>query len=294
MSTTNDAAASRPQVAIVTDSTADLDAADARERFIDVVPLFVNFGDVRYKDNVELTRDEFYRKLATEKALPTTAQPTPAMFEDAFRPHAEAGRPVVCLTIMGSLSGTLNAANTAAQAFPGAEIHVVDSETVAGGLALQAQHAGDVARAGGDAQAVLAALAHDRAVLRGFATIPDLSHAVRTGRVSRAQAFVGSLVKIVPVLRIERGKVEEHARVRTFARAIDSMVDAVAAEANKADGARICVIHSHAAEDCARVVAKLREKITTAPLLFEQLEAGPVLGTHAGQGAVGIFVIPGP
>jgi DegV family protein with EDD domain len=286
--------AANTRVAIVTDSTADLGAADAQARGIDVVPLFVNFGDVRYKDNVELTRDEFYRKLATEKALPTTAQPTPAMFEDAFRPHVQAGVPVVCLTIMGSLSGTINAANTAAQAFPGAEIHVVDSETVAGGLALLAQHASDVARAGGDAQAVLAALARDIAVLRGFASIPDLSHAVRTGRVSRAQAFVGSLVKIVPVLRIGQGKVEEQARVRTFARALETMIDAAAAEANKADGARVCVIHSHAGDEAARVFAKLREKITTTPFGIEQLEAGPVIGTHAGQGAVGIFVIPGP
>jgi DegV family protein with EDD domain len=195
---------------------------------------------------------------------------------------------------MASLSGTNNAAHTAAKSFPNAEIHVLDSATVAGGLALQAQHARDIARAGGGMQEVLTALARDREVLRGFATVPDLSHAVRTGRVSRAQAFVGSLVKIVPVLRIEHGKVEEHARVRTFARAIDTMVDAAAAEANKADGARICVIHSHAAADAERVVAKLHEKITTAPRQFEQLEAGPVLGTHAGQGAVGIFVIPGP
>ncbi|MDB5027811.1 MAG: DegV [Candidatus Eremiobacteraeota bacterium] len=280
-------------VAIVTDSTADLDLADARERGIDVVPLFVNFGDVRYKDNVELTRDEFYRKLSTEKVLPTTAQPTPAMFEDAFRPHVQAGRPIVCLTIMGSLSGTINAANTAAQSFPGAEIHVLDSGTAAGGLALLAQHASDVVRGGGGVRAVLDALDRDRSVLRGFATIPDLSHAVRTGRVSRAQAFVGSLVKIVPVLRIERGKLEEQARVRTFSRAVDTMVDATAAEANTADGARICVIHSHAAGEAARIVAKLQEKITTTPFGIEQLEAGPVIGTHAGQGAVGIFVIPG-
>ena len=281
------------RVAIVTDSTADLDAADAQARGIDVVPLFVNFGDTRYKDEVDLTREEFYRKLAAEKTLPTTSQPTPAMFEDAFRPHAEAGRPIVCLTIMGSLSGTINAANTAAQAFPHAEIHVVDSETVAGGLALQAQHASEIVRDGGGVPEVLAGLARDRATLRGFATIPDLSHAVRTGRVSRAQAFVGSLVKIVPVLRIERGKIEEHARVRTFARAIDTMIEATALEANRADGARVCVIHSHAAGEAARVVEKLRAKITTTPLAFEQLEAGPVIGTHAGQGAVGLFVIPG-
>lgn len=281
------------EVAIVTDSTADLDATDARERGISVVPLFVNFGDARFRDRIDLSLEEFYRKLASLSVLPTTAQPTPAMFEDAFRPLVEAGRPVVCLTIMGSLSGTVNAANTAAQSFPDAEIHVVDSESVAGGLALLAQHASEVARAGGNAQAVLETLARDRTVLRGFAAIPDLSHAVRTGRVSRAQAFVGSLVKIVPVLRIERGKVEPQARVRTFARAIDTMVEAAAAEANKADGARICVIHSHAPETAADLVAKLQAKLTKTPFAFERLEAGPVLGTHAGQGAVGIFVIPG-
>jgi DegV family protein with EDD domain len=281
------------EVAIVTDSTADLDAADAQARGIAVVPLFVNFGDARFRDRIDLSLEEFYRKLASLTVLPTTSQPTPAMFEYAFRPFAEAGRPIVCLTIMSSLSGTINAANTAAQAFPGAEIHVVDSETAAGGQALQVLHASEVARAGGDVQAVLAALARDRATLRGFASIPDLSHAVRTGRVSRAQAFIGSLVKIVPVLRIERGKVEEHARVRTFARAIDTMVDAAATEANKADGARICVIHSHAAELAGDVSAKLRAKITTTPHSMIRLEAGPVIGTHAGPGAVGIFVIPG-
>jgi len=281
------------EVAIVTDSTADLDAADAQARGIAVVPLFVNFGDARFRDRIDLSLEEFYRKLASLTVLPTTSQPTPAMFEEAFRPFVEAGRPIVCLTIMSSLSGTINAANTAAQAFPGAEIHVVDSETAAGGQALQVQHASDVAHAGGDVQVVLAALARDRATLRGFAAIPDLSHAVRTGRVSRAQAFIGSLVKIVPVLRIERGKVEEHARVRTFARAIDTMVDAAATEANKADGARICVIHSHAADLAESVIAKLRAKLTTTPHSVERLEAGPVIGTHAGPGAVGIFVIPG-
>ena len=288
----NPSTSSGQAVAIVTDSTADLDPADAAARGIDVVPLFVNFGDARYRDRIELSLDEFYRKLASLTVLPTTAQPTPAMFEDAYRPHVEAGRPVVCITCMGSLSGTNNAANVAAKAFPEAEIHVFDSESVAGGLALLAQHAAEIARSG-DVQAVLATLVRDRAELRGFASIPDLSHAVRTGRVSRAQAFVGSLVKIVPVLRVGGGKLEEYARVRTFARAIDTMVDAAALEANKADGARLVVIHSRAPDLAASVIAKLREKITTAAPSIEQLEAGPVIGTHAGPGAVGIFVIPG-
>ena len=281
-------------VAIVTDSTSDLDPADASARGIAVVPLFVNFGDNRYRDNVDLSRDEFFDRLGSEKELPTTAQPTPAMFEDAFRPHVEAGRSIVCITIMASLSGTINAATTAARSFPGADIRVVDSGTVAGGLALQAQHASDLARAGFDAAAIVRALGVDYERLRGFATVPDLSHAVRTGRVSRAQAFVGSALKIVPVLRIDSGKISEHARVRTFARALDTMVDSAAKEANAADGAYVCVIHARARADAERVVAQLREKIVRPTKLIETLEAGPVIGTHAGTGALGIFVIPGP
>ncbi len=192
-------------VAVVTDSTSDVDSAMQARYGIDVVPLFVNFGDTRYRDTIELSRDAFYAKLRHEAVLPTTSQPTPAMFEDAFRPHAAAGRAVVCLTIMSRLSGTMNAASAAALQFPDAAIHVVDSKTVSGGLALQAIHAAELARAGADLEAILAALAADGERGRGYATIPDLSHAVRTGRISRAQAFIGSLVKIVPVLRIDAG-----------------------------------------------------------------------------------------
>ena len=279
-------------VAVVTDSTSELDPAMQERYGIDVVPLFVNFGETRYRDTVDLTRDAFYGKLDAEAVLPTTSQPTAAMFEDVFRGHVAAGRPVICLTIMSRLSGTINAATAAAQQFPGAAIHVVDSATVSGGLALQAMHAADLARSGAGAEAILAALEVDRERERGYATLPDLSHAVRTGRISRAQAFVGSLVKIVPVLRIDGGRVEEEARVRTFARAQETMVAAASRDANLAPGARVCVIHTRAAELAAKLGAQLKQRIVTELRSFDLFEAGPVIGTHAGPGAVGIFVLP--
>jgi DegV family protein with EDD domain len=279
-------------VAVVTDSTSDLDPALQAAYGIDVVPLFVLFGETRYRDTIDLTRDEFYAKLRSEAVLPTTSQPTPAMFEDVFRAHVEAGRPVVCLTIMARLSGTINAATAAAQQFPGAEIRVVDSGTVSGGLALQTLHAADLARDGADVETILAALTLDRESERGYVTLPDLSHSVRTGRISRAQAFIGSLVKIVPVLRIGDGRIEEEARVRTFARAQETMVAAASRDANSAPGARVCVIHTRAAELAVTLGARLQERIVTELRSFDVFEAGPVIGTHAGPGAVGIFVLP--
>jgi DegV family protein with EDD domain len=282
------------KVAIVTDSTSDLDAQSMAQFGIDVVPLFVNFGERRYRDSVDLSHQEFYAMLASEKELPTTSQPTSAMFEDVFRPHVEAGTPIVCLTITASLSGTINAAQAAAAQFPGAEIHLVDSGTVSAGLALQAVHAATLAQAGNGAAEILAALARDYDSLRGYATIPDLTHAVRTGRVSRTQAFIGSLVKIVPVLRIDSGKVAQEARVRTFARAQDTMIESAVAELGTGEGAYIGVIHTNAAELARSIFDRVRAKLTGTPQFETIMEGGPVIATHAGAGACGLFVLPRP
>jgi len=282
-----------PGVAIVTDSTSDLDTPMRQRHGIEVVPLFVNFGTQSFRDGVDLSRDEFYAKLIAERQLPTTTQPTPSMFEEVFRPLIDAGNTVVCLTIMASLSGTINAATVAAGAFSPGAVRVVDSESVTGGLALQAMHAAELARAGADVEPILAALVADRARQRGYATIPDLSYAVRNGRISHAQAFLGSLVKIVPVLRIDSGRIGQEARVRTFARAQESMIAAATQAIGDPLGARVCIIHTRAPDLAADVERRLRAGIATALPSVQIVEAGPAIATHAGPGGVGIFVAPG-
>jgi DegV family protein with EDD domain len=280
--------------AIVTDSTADIDPAEAERLGIEVVPLFVNFGDRRYRDRIDLSRAEFYRKLATERALPTTAQPTPAMFEEAFRPHVEAGNEIVVLTIAQTYSGTINAARAAALVFPGATIALVDSHAVAGGLALQVLHAAELAATGANAAAVVAELDGDRARQMGYATIPDLSHAVRTGRVSRSRALIGSLVKVLPVLRLVDGRVEEEARVRTFARAQDAMIEAALSNVGNVETARLMVMHTNVPELAMSIYDRIVERLPGTPAYLGVLEAGPVIAAHTGAGAVGAFTIAGP
>jgi len=279
---------------VVTDSTSDLDAAMRQRYGIDVVPLFVNFGATSYRDTVDLSREDFYAKFATSKDLPTTTLPPPAMFEDAFRPHVEAGRSVVCLTLMASLSGTINSARTAAQQFPSGAVHVVDSETVCGGLALQAMHAAELARADASPDQILDALARDRAVQRGLRHDPrSVARRARNGRVSRAQAFIGSLVKIVPVLRIDGGRIDQEARVRTFARAQEAMVAAATRALGDPLAARVCVMHTRVPELAAALEKRLRAGIAASLRSIDIIEAGPAIATHAGPGAVGIFVAPG-
>jgi DegV family protein with EDD domain len=280
-------------VAVITDSTSDLDPALAAQHGIDVVPLFVQFGDERFRDTVDLSREAFYARFRTTEILPTTAQPTSAMFEDAFRPHVAAGREIVCLTINAKLSGTANAATAAARQFPEASIHVIDSATVSGGLGVIALYAADLAHAGHAGATLVAALERARDVARGYAVIPDLTHAVRTGRISRTMAFIGSLVKILPVLRFANGAIEEEARVRTYARAQDAMIAAALRTIDAAPNARVAVAHADAPALAQTIAGRLRAATTQPIHSLDILEAGPVIATHAGLDAVGVFVLPG-
>jgi DegV family protein with EDD domain len=278
-------------IAIVTDSTSDLDPQRATELGITLVPLFVVFGDRSYRDNIDLSRREFFEKLRSGGTLPTTSQPTSQMFEDAFRPLIDAGNDVLCLTISSHLSGTINAARAAAQQFSGAKIVVYDSESAASGLGMMALHAQELASKGADWDALLAAIDRHRATQRLFACIPDLSHLTRTGRIGKVQAVLGSLMKIVPVITLRAGQVFPEAQVRTFARAQSTMVDLAVANIDDLSAARFMVLHTDAPERADHVMSQLQARLNgVKPRQLDILEAGPVIAAHAGPGAVGITV----
>lgn len=276
-------------VAVVTDSTSDIEPARAEELGIDVVPLFVIFGDKSFRDYVDLSRRDFYVKLASETVLPTTSQPTAQMFEDAFRPHVEAGDEIVCVVISSKLSGTINAARSAAQQFPGAKIAIVDSESVAGGLGMQALHARDLAKNGASVDAILKALEREKTTQHLYACIPDLSHVVRTGRIGKARAAIGTLMKIVPVIALKNGEVVAEAQVRTMNRAQQTMIDLSLKNITDVSKARFRVMHTNAPDLAQSILERLRAQLDAEPAMLDVLEAGPVIATHGGSGAVGIF-----
>jgi DegV family protein with EDD domain len=279
-------------VAIVTDSTSDIEPAKAHASGVTVVPLFVVFGDRSYKDYVELSREEFYRKLQTETVLPITSQPTAGMFEEAFAPPCEAGDEVLCITISSELSGTINAARAGARRFPQARIEIYDSQTVAGGLGLMVLHARGLAERGMSLEDILASLDSFRAAQRLYACLPDLSHVLRSGRIGRARAAIGSLMKIVPVLTLQDGQIVAEAQVRTFARAQETMLDLILKAAPDPASASFLIIHTNAPDLAANVAARLRERLNgIEPAYFEIWEAGPVIATHGGPGALGIFAL---
>ncbi len=278
-------------IAIVTDSTSDVEPFAAARDGIVVVPLFVVFGDRSYRDYVELSRPEFYEKLTSEPALPITSQPTAAMFEEAFAPLVERGERILCIVVSSKLSGTINAARAGAQRFPDAAIEIYDSESVAGGLNMMVMRARALANAGADMPEILAALDDERRTQRLYACLADLSHLQRTGRIGKAQAVLGTLMKIVPVLCLKEGQVAAEAQVRTFSRAQEAMIDLSLKAATDISKTRFMVMHTNAPDLAAEARAKLLARLGDArPISVEILEAGPVIATHGGPGAVGIFV----
>ncbi len=276
-------------VAVVVDSTSDIEPARATTLGIAIVPLFVVFGDRSYRDYLDLSRVDFYAKLSKEKELPTTSQPTSAMFEEAF--NAQEAPEILCLTISSHLSGTINSARVAAQQIPGRRIEVFDSESAAGGLGLMALRAAELAGAGAPMDDILQALERERREQRLYACIADLSHLQRTGRIGRAQAAIGTLMRIVPVLSLEAGEVVAKAQVRTFARAQETMLDLALAGLSHPAKARFVVMHTNAPALAAASVERLRQRLGgVEPELLDVWEAGPVIATHGGPGAVGICV----
>jgi DegV family protein with EDD domain len=276
-------------VQLVCDSTADLDPAYAAEHAITVVPLRVIFGEVELLEGVELSTADFYRRMLTDSHHPRTSQPTPAEFEDAFRRAAASGDPIVCTTISAELSGTHSSAVQARAALPELDIRVVDTETVGPGHNAAVAVAVAVRQRGGDADALVAALARLRKEQRLVFTVETLEYLRRGGRIGGARALLGGVLSIKPILTIQHGRVEALDRVRTYRRALDRLVEEVSVWTARWQRATVVVAHA-AGPAHAEAVAERVAGITGEPPRI--VEVGAVLGCHAGPGAFGIALHP--
>lgn len=277
--------AGRP-VTVVVDSTSDL-MADLRARHgIVAVPLTVSFGDQSYKDDVDLTRAEFLQKLTTSTVTPTTSQPPVTAFVDAFRAVLDAGNDVVCLTIAQELSGTFNAARLAAESLDSARIRIVDSRTVSIHTGQAALAAARLAATGAGMEAVaetaLATLARGQI----FVVLETLEYLRRGGRIGKAQALVGSVLSLKPVLTIREGVVIPLERVRTWRKAQERMIELVREQAPLESLALYHVGNQPGAEALAE---RLSDLIPVSEILIGDI--GSVVTTYAGPGALGAVPI---
>ncbi len=212
-------------VAIVTDSTAAMPDSLVKSYQIQVAPQVVIWNDTSYEDGIDITSEQFYARLATDEKMPTTSQATVASFEKAFEPMVAAGRSVLAVVVSDQLSGSYQSAVQAKEMFPGANIEVFNSETVAMALGFQVVAAARVASEGGSLQAALEAarLAHDRTGL--LIVVDTLEFLHRGGRIGGAAHLLGTALNLKPLLEVRDGRVEAVERVRTRTKALARLLD---------------------------------------------------------------------
>lgn len=272
-------------VHLVCDSTADLDPEFRAAHTVRVVPLKVIFGEQTYADGVDITSEEFYARLAMPGPFPRTSQPTPAEFEDVFRELGADGGPIVCTTISSDLSGTYASATQARAALPELDIRVVDTRSVAPGHYAVVREAVRVIERGGDADEVVAAISAVQSTARVLFTVETLEFLRRGGRIGGARAMLGSMLDVKPVLEIRGGVIEPVARVRTYPRAIDRVVEEFSKAATAWGGAELIVAHADRPQIAAALIERMRPQASGSPALTV---VGPVIGCHSGPGAIGV------
>jgi DegV family protein with EDD domain len=277
------------EVAVVTDSTADLPVDLVEQLGIRVVPLSVSFGTETFISGITIDPATFYDRLSRARELPTTSQPAPAWFEEAYADCVDDGvASVVSVHCSGALSGTVDLARDRARRID-LPIEVVDSRLVGGSLGLVVLAGHRVAARGGSQQDVLDAVDRARREVQTLVVVDTLDYLKRGGRLTGAQALVGRALQVKPLLHLTEGRVEVRERTRTWSKAIERLAS-VAEETAAGRTVDVVVAHAVAPERAAEVWAALDGRVRIA----ERLETvmGPVVGTHVGPGAVGVAIAP--
>lgn len=274
------------KIRIVTDSTADLPRELLEKHKIAVVPLRVHFGPESFKDHIELSASEFYEKLASSQYLPKTSQPSPADFAEAYQNLAGPGDTVISIHLSSELSGTYQSANLARSMVRGVKVEVIDTRAASMGIGLIVLAAARAAEAGRSPNEVVAAARSIIDRLYVLFSVDTLEYLQRNGRIGRAQALLGTLLNIKPLLHLKDGIVSPLEKVRGKAKVIPRLLEL--ARERVPVGARIhcAVIHGNCPEEGRTLLNGLKSVYEVVEESLALL--GPVIATHAGPGTLGL------
>ena len=274
-------------IGIVTDSTSGLSEVQLKEHGIASVPLYVRFGTEMFKEGVDLSSEEFYRRLTEREVFPATSQPSPGDFLEVYRKLEREVDSIVSIHISSRLSGTCESA-IAASKDPDlkVKVDVVDSLSVSLGAGYMAISAAKMAAAGEDRESILRALAEMVAATRIAFIVDTLEYLRRGGRIGGAQAFLGSLLRIKPVLHIVNGQVEPLDRSRSTRRGMERVIRYVEDEWGKDPLPFAAVLHAVAPDEAERMKEVISARFEVGE--WYKGELSPVIGTHCGPGLVGL------
>jgi len=275
------------RLAIVVDGTASVGDAMGHEQDIRLLPLHVDIGNDSYTAGVDLSAAEFYEKIAAPDVRPGTSQPSMGECREVYEAILRAGtKQMLVLTIATELSGTFSVATTTAQQLDGAQIEVVDTRPVAGGISLIGTACARLRREGGPFDAAVALARRLAGKTHVLATADTLEYLKRSGRVSGGAALFGSLLSVKPLLEVEEGVVRAVDRVRTREKATARLKDLI--EEKIPPGSRInaCTMHTNDPDRAALFADWVQERFHCVEHWIA--EAGPVIGARAGPGLIGL------
>jgi DegV family protein with EDD domain len=273
------------KTAVVTDSTAYI-PKELREKYnIHMIPLNVIFGNEVYQEEVEISAAQFYQEVK-EKELPTTSQPAIGQMVELFERLSKEYDSVISIHLSSGISGTFAGAVTASTMVEGIRVYPFDSEISCMPQGLYAIEAAKMALAGGKPEAIMSRLVELKKTARAYFMVDDLSHLQRGGRLSSAQALIGSLLQVKPLLHFENKVIVPFEKVRTRKKAMKRIVDLLEEDAASGQPYQAAIIHANREEEDLEWKTELEGQFPNVEFSISYF--GAVIGTHLGEGAMGM------
>lgn len=273
------------KTAVVTDSTAYIPKEIRDEFNIHMIPLNVIFGTEVYQEEVDITAIEFFQ-LVKEKELPTTSQPPVGQFVELFEQLSKDYDAVVSIHLSSGISGTFAGSVTASTMVENLKVYPFDSEVSCLPQGLYALEAAKMALKGDDADKIMLRLEELKKSARAYFMADDLSHLQRGGRLSSAQAIIGSLLQVKPLLHFENKVIVPFEKIRTRKKAMKRIADLLGEDAASGQGYQAAIIHANREEEALEWKSELEAQYPNVE--FSLSYFGPVIGTHLGEGAMGL------
>ncbi|TFD95781.1 DegV family protein [Jeotgalibacillus sp. R-1-5s-1] len=274
------------KTAIVTDSTAYI-PKELRERLsIHMVPLCVIINGETYEEEVDLTTDEFYEAVRGDGDLPTTSQPPVGRFAALFEELAKDYNEVISIHLSSGISGTFSGAVQAGEMVDDITVYPFDSEISCMVQGMFVIEAAEMAQNGAGAQEILARLNDLKETTRAYFMVDNLSHLQRGGRLSNAQAIIGSLLQVKPLLHFVDTKIEPFEKIRTRKKAMKRIVDLLKEDAQKHEALQAVIIHANREQEAIEWKDEISAELPNVS--FRISHFGPVIGTHLGEGSMGL------
>lgn len=283
---------SAENTAVVLDSTADLPDPAGRHPNWRLVPLYVRFGDETFREYVDISAEEFYRRLRSSSEPPKSSQPSPADFEAAFSELSGYER-ILCVLLSAKISGTYESARLAAEAAGDGRVHVIDSGVTSGGTVILADAIQRRLEAGTDEQEIEALVERFRRDRGLLFTVDTLEYLIRGGRIGKASGLAGQLLSVKPILVFEDGEVAPFKRVRGRSKAIGELERIFVEGTADAPTLHVGVGHAEAEVDAQELTRRLQAARPQASMDIVTT-LGPVIGTHGGPGTLGLFWFDDP